>query len=659
MIDALLARLTAALAAERVDLESLQRLLAELASVVDAEGGAEARAAAARIRHLTLGLSADSAAAIIDGVVVLVRGGNEPPGSAVQSAASAAELDQEISAYALDPELGGMFVTDAMDHLGTIETVVLQLETAPGDVKLLNDLFRPFHTVKGNAGVLGIASIEELAHHVETLLDRARSGQHVIGPAEIDVVLKAVDLLTLMTLELPARAAGRPATDVAGRRRALIDAVDALIASGGAAPSAVSVESAPAQLESLPPDEAVQPQTRWDDGQSTVKVNTQKLDSLVDLVGELVIAQSILAEDPTIVRSADDRLNRQLAHVKRITGDLQRQTMAMRMVPIRQTFQKMARLVRDLGKKSGKPVELILSGEDTELDRKVVEHITDPLMHMVRNTIDHGIETADIRAAAGKPAQAELRLSAFHQAGTIVIEIADDGAGLDTERILEKAIALGLVAEGETPAPADIHPLIFRPGFSTAARVTELSGRGVGMDVVRRNIEALRGHIDIRTTRGEGTTFTLRLPLTLATVDGLLLGVGIERFVIPIFAVRESLRPTLQQVHTVHERAALIQVRERLIPVLHLGEVFGVAGARPAITDGTVVVVEDNGRLMALVVDELLGKQEVVIKTLGEAFQSVRGVAGGAILGDGRIGLILDAGGLLSLIEKSVLRAVA
>jgi two-component system chemotaxis sensor kinase CheA len=393
------------------------------------------------------------------------------------------------------------------------------------------------------------------------------------------------------------------------------------------------------------------------DGQSTVKVSTQKLDSLVDLVGELVIAQSILAEDPIMLRSADDRLNRQLAHVKRIASDLQRHTMSMRMVPIRQTFQKMARQVRDLSRRSGKPIDLVLTGEDTELDRKVVEHITDPLMHMIRNTVDHGIETLEVRAAAGKPAHSRLRLSAFHQAGYIVIEIEDDGAGLDTKKILAKAISRGLVSESDALAPADIHQLIFSPGFSTKDEVTEISGRGVGMDVVRRNVEALRGAVDIRTVAGQGTTFTLRLPLTLATVDGLVLSVGDERFVIPTFAVRESLRPSADQVHTVRGAACLIQVRDRLIPILHLGETFQVAGARPAIADATVVVLEDGGRPLAVVIDELVGKQEVVIKTLGEMFAGVRGVAGGAILGDGRIGLILDAGGLMSLIDRSALAA--
>jgi two-component system chemotaxis sensor kinase CheA len=569
--------------------------------------------------------------------------------------------DEEVAAYLADPELSGMFVTDAVDHLGTIEAVVLKLEAAPGDTKLLNDLFRPFHTVKGNAGVLGFMSIQDVAHKVETLLDLARSGQHLLGAAEIDVVLRAVDLLLLMTQDLPARAAGQPAANVADRRRSLIDAIDALIEGQPRqdSPAPAAAEPQPVAVEAPRSDEAVPAAARSGDGHSTVKVSTQKLDSLVDLVGELVIAQSILAEDPVVIRSADDRLNRQLAHIKRIASELQRHTMSMRMVPIRQTFQKMARHVRDLSKRSGKPIDLVLAGAETELDRKVVEHITDPLMHMVRNTVDHGIETPEARARAGKPAQSRLRLSAFHQAGYIVIELEDDGSGLDTEKILEKAKGLGLVADGEALAPADVHQLIFRPGFSTKDEVTELSGRGVGMDVVRRNVEALRGAIDIRTMAGQGTTFTLRLPLTLATVDGLVLSVGGERFVIPTFAVRESLRPSAEQVHTVRGIACLIQIRERLIPILHLGETFNIANARPTGADATIVVLEDGGRPLAVVVDALLGKQEVVIKGLGDMFRGVRGVAGGAILGDGRIGLILDAGGLMSLVDRNVLGTAA
>jgi two-component system chemotaxis sensor kinase CheA len=562
----------------------------------------------------------------------------------------------ELATLAADPEMMGMFVAEALDHLGTIESVLLQLEGAPGNAKLLNDVFRPFHTVKGNAGALGVTSVQELAHCVENLLDLARAGKHAMGPDEFDIILRAVDLLTEMMRELPERVANRAGSACLPRRDALIEAVESLIAGGssaGGAKAAVAVDAPGAAAAVATPAD----QARRNDAQSTIKVDTGKLDNLIDMVGELVIAQSILAADPALARSTDERLGRRLAQLKRITSELQRSAMSMRMVPVRQVFQKMARLVRDLSKKSGKPIELVLEGEDTELDRKVVEDINDPLMHMVRNSVDHGIESAERRAAAGKSAQATLRLSAFHEGGSIVIEIADDGAGLDTDRIYNKAVANGLIVAGAQVAPEAIHQMIFAPGFSTAEKVTEISGRGVGMDVVRRNIEALRGRIDIHTARGQGTTFSIRLPLTLAIVDGILVAVGTERFIIPAYAVRESLRPKPEQIHSVYGLECMVQVRDRLIPSLHLGELFHIAGARPQATDGTVVVLEDDGKPMALIVDELVGKQEVVIKSLGSTFENVRGVAGGAILGDGRVGLILDAGGLAALLGKAAHQA--
>jgi two-component system chemotaxis sensor kinase CheA len=313
--------------------------------------------------------------------------------------------------------------------------------------------------------------------------------------------------------------------------------------------------------------------------------------------------------------------------------------------------------VRDLSRKSGKAIELTLSGEDTELDRRVVEDINDPLMHMVRNSLDHGIEPAAVRLAAGKRADGHLSLSAYHQGGAIVIAIADDGAGLKTEKILAKAVAQGLVTPGETLPPADVHQLIFRAGFSTADQVTEISGRGVGMDVVKRNIEALRGRIEIQSTPGQGTTFLIRLPLTLAILDGLIVAVGAQRFVLPTFAVRESLRPSRDQVHDVQGQPRVIRVRDRLIPLLPLAEHFAIGGVRRAPWEATVVVIEDESRQVGLVVDELVGKQEVVIKALGETFASVRGIAGGAILGDGRVGLILDAHGIVAALDGAAIRA--
>jgi two-component system chemotaxis sensor kinase CheA len=591
------------------------------------------------------------------------------------------EVRRDIEALAGDAELSGMFVAEALDHLGTIEATLLRLEETPGDKTLLNDVFRPFHTIKGNAGALGVATVQGLAHKVENLLDRCRSGQHAVGSAEVDVVLKSVDLITSMLNDLTARIAGRPGRQLRQERLALIETVDRLIASGGAvaAPAAAvaiplseseagrvlsdpAKQAGPKDPPSVPKDPPhvptpPSPNDAARESQTAVKVDTRKLDSLVDMVGELVILQSLIFEDQALQRVGDERFTRNLSQLRRLTTDLQRGAMSMRMVPIRQTFQKMARLVRDLTKRSGKQVDLVLAGEDTELDRRVVEDINDPLMHMVRNSLDHGIEQPAARAAAGKTETGRLSLRAFHQGGSIVIEIADDGAGLNVERITKKAIANGLIAPGATISPADIHQLIFAPGFSTAEVVTEISGRGVGMDVVKRNIEALRGRIDIQTETGKGTTFSIKLPLTLAILDGLLVQVGDERFVIPTFAVRESLRPTASQVHTMHGAPRLIQVRDELLPLVWLRELFTLGGERMDPTEATVVVIEDDHRRIGLVVDALIGKQEVVVKTLGTAFSSVRGVAGGAILGDGRIGLILDAHGIVKLMHGDAARA--
>jgi two-component system chemotaxis sensor kinase CheA len=554
--------------------------------------------------------------------------------------------------------MADLFLAESLDHLGTIEAALLALEEGPGDTTLLNDIFRPFHTIKGNAGALGVTSVQEVAHQVENLLDRARSGRHTIGPADVDVVLRAVDVLTSMIRDIGAQLKGQPATDLEPAAKALIDAVDQCISGEGRrgerlAPHLAEAEAredsdAPRLAEALTANAGAKAGLNT----ASIKVDTRKLDNLVDAVGELIIVESLIHQDPALATRLDSRLAGNLRELKRITADLQRSAMALRMVPIRQAFQKVSRIVRDLSRKADKSVELVLGGEDTELDRKVVEEITDPLMHMVRNSLDHGIESADVRAASGKRQQARLALSAYHQGGRIVIEIADDGRGLDTDKIKAKAIERGLIAPGATPSAEEINMMIFHAGFSTADRVTEISGRGVGMDVVRRNIEALRGSIEIATERGMGTTFQIKLPLTLAVLDGLIVGVGQERFVMPTSAVRESLRPLPAQVHKVQGEPRLVQVRDSLLPLVALGAMFRL----PHQTDpsqAAVIVIEDSGARVGLIVDTLIGKQEVVIKSLGDSFGAVRGVAGGAILGDGRIGLILDAHGIVALTRSA------
>ena len=381
---------------------------------------------------------------------------------------------------------------------------------------------------------------------------------------------------------------------------------------------------------------------------SSVKVDTGKLDYLVDMVGELVIAQSLVRHNPDLVALKNPSLMRTISQLGRITDEVQKTAMSMRMVPLETLFQKMIRLVRDLSRKAGKQIEMDIAGEDTELDRNIVEALADPLMHMVRNSIDHGIETSTQRAATDKPPVAKVKLHAAHQAGYIMITVGDDGRGMDRKKILAKARERGLVENGDNLSDNDVFNLIFEPGFSTAEQVTDISGRGVGMDVVKRQIQKLRGRIEIVSVLGKGTEFTLKVPLTLAIIDGLIVGVGEERYIVPIFAIKEMLRPTPGMLSTVEGRAEIALIRGRVLPVVRLYRRFGVEPKSQDPEQSLIIIAEARGRDFCLVVDDLIGKQEVVIKSLGDGIRPVPGIAGGAILGDGRVGLILDMNGVFS-----------
>jgi len=388
----------------------------------------------------------------------------------------------------------------------------------------------------------------------------------------------------------------------------------------------------------------------------SVKVNTERLDNLVTMVGELVIAQQMVIQDPSVQTIDDQRFQRNLSQAGKIIRDLQEVAMSLRMVTLKGTFQKMARLVRDVSAKANKSVQFIMEGEDTELDRTVVEEIGDPLVHMIRNSCDHGIETAEDRVKAGKPATGTLTLRAYHQGGSIIIEIQDDGKGLDRERILAKAIEKGVYTPdrdlSEIP-DSEVFNLIMMPGFSTAPKVTDISGRGVGMDVVRRNIEALRGKIEIQSVAGQGTTFKLSLPLTMAIIDGMIVRVGTQRYVVPTLAIEQSFRPTEGQIHTVAEEGEMALVRGALLPIYRLNQIFDLNEGASDICDGLLIVLESNGTKCCMLIDEIIGQQQVVIKRLGQGIEPLRGTSGGAILGDGRVALIIDVAGLLSEATQS------
>ncbi|HEY1171419.1 MAG TPA: chemotaxis protein CheA [Verrucomicrobiae bacterium] len=566
-----------------------------------------------------------------------------------------------------DAELLREFINESHEHLQNIELGVLTLEEHPTDGDTLNSIFRAFHTFKGGSGFLNLRPINKLAHELESLLDLARQHKLAITAPVINLILSGGDTLKRFVQQIDAQISGNaPETPVVIPIGGLLARIKAVIEEGGKAEAMAPVVEERAVIapvgtaQAIQADNATASETTPKAGMSAsfVKVDTVKLDSLVDLVGEMVIAQCMVAQDKEIVRNANPLLTRNLAQLGRITRELQRTAMSLRMMPIRSTFQKMTRLVRDLSQKAGKQVELHLSGEDTELDRTIVEEISDPLIHMVRNAVDHGIERAEKRMAQGKAPFGKVWLRAYHKGGSIVIEIKDDGAGLNAERIKQKGIEKGLLAPDANPTDKEIFNLIFAPGFSTAEKITDISGRGVGMDVVRRNIEHLRGRVEIESVPGQGTTFAIYLPLTLAIIDGLLVSVGTEKFILPTLSVRESFRPAPQMISSVQERGEMVNVRGRLLPLLRLNRHFNITTKASRAEEGVIVVLEADNESRCVLVDELLGKQEVVIKTLGSMFKESLSLAGAAILGDGRVGLILDVNHLVKL-EADVLSRAA
>ncbi|MBD9677707.1 chemotaxis protein CheA [Pseudomonas sp. PDM18] len=413
------------------------------------------------------------------------------------------------------------------------------------------------------------------------------------------------------------------------------------------APAAAAVVTAPSEQPKAAPAIAAKPAARTDSESSSIRVSVEKIDSLINLVGELVITQAMLSQlsedlDPTHF----ERLQQALAQLEHNTRDLQESVMSIRMLPISFIFSRFPRLVHDTSARLGKQVELILQGEHTELDKSVIEKLSDPLTHIVRNSIDHGIETPAERLAAGKPAQGSVKLAASHQGGSVVVEISDDGRGLSRERILAKAREKGLaVHDGMTDA--DVWQLIFMPGFSTAEAVTELSGRGVGMDVVRRNIQAMGGRIDIDSAPGMGTRMCIRLPLTLAILDGLIVAVEKVNYVVPLTYIVESLQARADDVRGLAgEESTVIRVRGEYLPLFSLNQLLRIGAAPVPPEQGIVVILESEGKSFALQVDELVGQQQVVIKSLEQNFRRIDGIAGATIMGDGSVALILDVDAL-------------
>jgi two-component system chemotaxis sensor kinase CheA len=566
------------------------------------------------------------------------------------------------------------FYQEAEEHLISIEAALLDLEQDPDDPDAIRSMFRSFHTIKGVAGFLDLTPLRVLSHEIETLMDLMRSGKLESTHDLTGLIFDSRDRLQLLVqqihvglldgkqpdkiiivsdLILKAQAA---INTVGQEGVAVVDSIQAVSAAGQkAAPVSSPSPAAPdagASSAKAATGVANSGGAKKKMGAS-IRMDIDKLDSVIEAVGELVIVESQLRDSIIDMQASNDsRIERNLRQLSRITRDLQHSSLSLRMVSLKPMFQRMQRLARDVAAKSGKSVNFRVEGEETEMDRTVVEQIADPLVHMIRNSIDHGIELPEDRIQAGKNNMGEVLLKASYMGESIVLELKDDGKGINSEQVLAKAISRGLAQEGGTYSREEILQFLFLPGFSTAETVSDFSGRGVGMDVVRSNVQQLRGRIDFNSVEGAGSHVRISLPLTMAIIDGLLVRSGNERYVIPVSSINMTLKPSPDQIFSVQNRGKMIKHRDTLFSLMHLGKFFDIKTDVIEAADGIVIMIETDICDYGLIVDEILHKQEVVIKQLGSGSHP-QGVSGGAILGDGLVALILDPSTMAESINRA------
>jgi two-component system chemotaxis sensor kinase CheA len=553
------------------------------------------------------------------------------------------------------------FITEASEHIESAEAELLKLEKQPNNKEVINQIFCEFHMIKGLAAFLNLTQIYQLANWIEELLDLVSKNELTIAGNNTEIVFEAIDMMKKLIVDLEnATKTGKAASEQKSLPQ-LLTKLKKSVKKYSSIPSSKSsqIQENDKELDKVftvkdvPQKQGVTTQVQARTGDEKIKVSITRLDNLVNMVGELVVAQLMISEEVNTTQASEHNLCRKIAHQSKIIRDLQQLSMSIRMVPIGGVFQKMARLVRDLSRKSGKEINFITTGDETELDRTVVDKISDPLVHMIRNAIDHGIEPPEERKKNGKNSKGRVELRAYHEAGNIVIEIEDDGKGLNKKRILQKGIEKGIVPKDHDLSKEEILKLVFHAGLSTAQKVTNVSGRGVGMDVFKKSVESLHGRIDISSKSGKGTIFTIRMPLTLAIIDGQIIRVGSNRYIIPINSIDRSLKPTREQLSSVQRRGEMVLVQGKLMPIIRLYKLFNVVPGTEDPTESLLVVVEDEDNKCCLLVDELLGQQQVVIKSLGDGLGKVKGISGGAIMGDGRISLILDIPNLIELAHRT------
>ncbi|MCP9291922.1 chemotaxis protein CheW [Gracilimonas sediminicola] len=554
----------------------------------------------------------------------------------------------------IEMALVGEFITECSELIEMAESALLELEESPDDEELINTVFRAFHTIKGTSAFMGLDPISEFTHFVETLLSMVREGDLPFDRACADINFESIDILNKMLKVVEVAEGGDPLHkpgqydnmisvlhSISEEGKEPAQALEEIRGKQAAAPVANPVVEA---VTDSGDSDATDKINSKSESESSVRVSVSRLDRLIDMVGELVIAHSVVAQDKAIPK--DSELQKKVNHATKILRELQDTSLTLRMVPLKATFHKMNRLVRDLSRKAGKQVKFSTFGEDTEIDRNMVDVINEPLIHMLRNSLDHGIEEPEERLKSGKGANAELSLSASQEGGKVVIEIKDDGRGINKDVILNKAIEKGLVDPEKKLTEKEIYNLIFLPGFSSAEKVTDLSGRGVGMDVVRRSIEQLQGKVDVSSELGKGTTITIELPFTLAITDGMLVRVGTQRFIVPTINIDMTFRAKESDMFTMMGNSEQVNFRGQSVPVIRLHEQFEINGAKESLLEGTLLIIKNNNRRYALLVDEVIGQQQLVGKSI-HMLTKMSHISGGAILGDGRVGLILDTAALM------------
>lgn len=549
------------------------------------------------------------------------------------------------------------FVQEADEQIERVEDVLLKSD--PDNMESVSDAFRALHSFKGNCGFLGLADLEQLSHAAETVWVAVKEGRLKMSVITA-TMLFIVDILRGAVADVSRGGVGR------------IDNLDVLVdmLRDLAGPELAPPDQTPGRAEIQEPEAMRllrEEESLVDNGpipvkeptttmkarsvlRNDIRVDLKKLDQLINLVGELVIAEQMVTRNPDLQDMELENFDRAAAHLDKVVRDLQDVAMSVRMIPVSGIFNKAIRLVHDLSAKAGKKVNLRLEGEETEIDKTVAEHLADPLVHLVRNAVDHGIESPADRVAAGKEDTGQLVIEAKHEGGEVWIIITDDGRGLSREKILAKGMERGLVqGDGESLRDDEVFQLIFEPGFSTAEKVTDISGRGVGMDVVKKNLEKIKGRVDINSRPGQGATFILRIPLTLAIMEGMLVRVGQARYTIPILSIRESIQVRPEMVTKTMDGMELVMVRGTLLPVLRLHHLHKIKPDHEQIEQGLFVIVESHDQAFGVLVDEILGEQHTVIKGLSRYMGEVRGISGCTILGDGEISLILDVGGLMKM----------